>query len=75
MKAPGWDGFIGKFYQTFKNNITQTLFILSQKIETEGILSNSISGKNYHDTKTRKWHYKKIKLQIKSYHEHTCKNL
>lgn len=43
-KMSSWpDSFITEFYHTFKEELTQNLFNLLYKTETDGTLSNSFS--------------------------------
>ena len=70
-KSPGPDHLTGKFYQTFREELTPLLLKLFQNIAEGGTLPNSF----YKDTITLiPGKLKKIKLQSNITDEHRCKN-
>lgn len=69
------DGFLGELYQTFKDELTPTLYNLSQKIEDMGRLPKSfyLWSQCYPETKTRK-NSTVNKVQTNISHECRCKS-
>ena len=69
-KSPGLDGFIGEFYQTFREELMPIFLKLFQKIAEEGTLPNSfyeatitlITIPDKDNTHTKKENYKPTSL-------------
>ena len=73
-KSPGQDGFTGKFYQAFIEELTTIILKLFQQTAEGGTLPNSLHEATITDPKTRQGCHKKRKLQANNTDEHRYKN-
>ena len=72
--SPGPDGFIGEFYQIFREELTPILLKLFQKIAEKGTLPKSFYEATIKVIPKPKTTERKRKLQANTTDEHRCKN-
>ena len=72
QKILGLDGFIGEFYQTFKEEIIPILYNLFQRIEAESLLPNPFNEARRIPKPDKDIIRKKLQTNIT--HKYECKN-